>query len=188
MSELMDVPDSFYVSTCISWANSVILQGERIHELVRLFQGSGDLYRHGDISDIRKLEVRLDTQKAEEHFFLIAAGKLTDWLQSSQDKGLVSPDEWRDILSFKKSIDDTRNMREHDDEYFFGKGRAQNRFIQKVERGGVTVQSDASCTIGQEGEIYIGHGVAMFKIMDLARNLLGVLEPRRKEIMSKRKL
>ncbi len=177
-------PNTFYLSAALKWANAVVMQGGRVIRLLELWSGSQELYREGELLDIRRLEDLLDTQFAEEHFFLIAAGKCLDWLKVAERNGLVNASILDGLRGYADLITDSRNMREHDDEYFFGRGRkdAQPRFIQTATINNISVSSDATCSAGDSNDWYVGHGVNLNKIMAEASILSDHLKERLSEI------
>jgi len=180
MSEQKELTNITYFLKALCWSKAMTMQGNRIIEILNLFANSREVFANGENSEVRDVQERLGALPAEEHFFLISAGKCLDWLGRAELKGLVEAPAVEGIKSYSGFIADARNMREHDDEYLIGEGnkKARPRFVQASEVKGVSIDSDATCSGGAADEYYVGHGVHLFKIMDIAAVLSGYLEVR----------
>ena len=122
---------SFIAMQAHHWAESVIFQGERVfahYEWTRdmnkkIFELSIGNQKSFDIAGQLSIETR---QKRfisimEEHFFVIALGKSIDYLKLIPEYDHLVQDI--DAMFSIESINNLRNKREHDDEYFYPDGR-----------------------------------------------------------------
>jgi len=112
-----------------------------------------------------------DWTHTEEHFFVIALGKAMDWLSElkSHDPSLQQPIE--DFFRRIPTARDVRNMHEHDNEYFRGKGRKQSSFHQNV-RGRPNISADATATIILGSDYLIGGRLNVKEAMTAAEEIL----------------
>ena len=132
---------AFAIIQSYQWAQSVIYQGERLFEYFNWQQDAFskqyeyfDEYiktgnqRFLDLSNQRQNDFQQNrfVRMMEEHFFVIALGKSLDYLKVFPEYSHLLQ-EIDNRFSLRK-ISDLRNMREHDDEYTSGMGRAQSRF------------------------------------------------------------
>jgi len=112
--------------------------------------------------------------RVEEHFFVIALGKAMDWLSElKQLKPATAPRIDAFLQSLPHAVD-VRNMREHDIEYFKGKGRNQERFMHSHtdSTGQVLGEADASSTAVYGDEYMIGGRLNVRRTIELCEALM----------------
>lgn len=97
---------------------------------------------------------------AECHFFVVAAWKVIDYRDWTLEIGLFSTDLFSGIDRFdRKMIKDIRDMREHDVDYFRGKGHAKDRWLYSTRAYSCDASSLTGTMIGGRLD-YLAFGIA----------------------------
>lgn len=113
----------------------------------------------------------------EEHYVLTATVmsiRFARQLVNHADKGLKGHLE--SFIAATKDVVDVRDMREHADEYFIGKGKKPDQFFKGSSRG---IQCDMSSSIQNENGYMLGNLIAMEFIRDECKKLLAHLQLKR---------
>jgi hypothetical protein len=170
------------------WLLAVIEQGQKCKDIQEQLRGSmvpppTDPAQRREWMDRRRSE--LDQRQAAmerripaEHFFVIAVGKSEIWLNELADLEPGVKGTFDDYLRRLPHARDVRNMREHDEEYFKGKGRAQERFVHESDGGTV----DGSATLIAGGKYLLGGRLDLIEAMDAARTVIDRLFPTRESL------
>ena len=106
----------------------------------------------------------------EEHYTLTATVmsiRFAKQLVNHAQKGLK--EDLKSFIIATQDAVDVRDMREHSDEYFLGKGRKKDQFF-KGSGGGI--QCDMSSSIHNERGYLFGNLIAMESIRDECKKLL----------------
>lgn len=77
------------------------------------------------------------------------------------------------FITATKDAVDVRDMREHSDEYFLGKGRKKDEFFKGSDQG---IQCDMSSSIQNEHGYMLGNLIAMESVLAECQKLLQYLE------------
>jgi len=112
----------------------------------------------------------------EEHYVLTATVmsiRFARQLVNHADKGLKGHLE--SFIAATKDAVDVRDMREHSEKYFIGKGNKQDQFLKGSSRG---IQCDMSSSIQNENGYMLGNLIAMEFIRDECKKLLAHLQLR----------
>ena len=168
--------DKYYFAyKALEWAQAVVFQGERTIETAQNFTRiSYDMFRDDyslplaskfrQESEIYKFRIFM-----EEHFFIIALAKSIDFFKKFNDFDAIRNDIYNNWG--KTTIDDIRNMREHDDEFIVGKGRTRphNFLYEDQSRRNI---SDATSTIidFSKREYLLGGRLNIYEVVDFYNN------------------
>ena len=153
--------DQWYASAnAKQWALGVLNEGNMLIDILKkqleeLDSPDGFRLSREEFDKLRIL------QSTHETFFVIAINKLTRWLKvidDTQANRIVN--EFEAKFPLYKNI---RHMREHDVEYYFGKGNKQKEFI--VEDRSKGFSSDGSSTIVLGNEYLIGGMLDVGKVI-----------------------
>jgi len=109
----------------------------------------------------------------EEHYVLTATVmsiRFARQLVNHADKGLRGHLE--SFIAATKDAVDVRDMREHSDKYFIGKGNKQDQFLKGSSQA---IQCDMSSSIQSENGYMLGNLIAMEFIRDECKKLLAHL-------------
>ena len=168
------------IDTSRIWLLGVVYQGERLlrnHEdllalLSRLAAGSIDADGRAKFKYLNELRI------VEEHFFVIAVGKAMQWLALARP---IDPELKTSIDRFQQEVPDSkdiRNMREHDDAYFEGRGHAQSRFVHVLgtPENPNSTATDGTSTVIRTGEYLLGGRLCVQKAISGAQRLLPAVE------------
>ena len=155
----------FLLSNVELWLMGVIHQGNRLLsiDIGTLTHGQTD---HSFEAIFEMNSIRL----IEEYFFIISVNKALEWLKESKKyvKGMKEiADKFENEIPYIKEV---RNMREHEIEYFKGKGRKQKNFVRSVD-GSRAIVSDATSTIVNEDEYLIGGRLNVQKAISVAKEI-----------------
>jgi hypothetical protein len=129
----------------IQWTHSIIIQRHLILEAEsEVERNFGDPQK----SQQQRLLAQLRTHTLD-HQFAAAAHQLLDHKEWAQQLALFETVDFSEINRFPRdTIRDLRNMREHQVEYFLGKGRAKDRWITESAGGdNIQWQADASSRV-----------------------------------------
>ncbi|WP_026893068.1 hypothetical protein [Lacrimispora aerotolerans] len=165
----------YFANKALEWAQAVIFQGERTIETAQnnmmIFN---DMYGD-DFSLSLASKFRQESERnrfrifMEEHFFIIALAKSIDFFKKFNHFDAIRNDIYNNWG--KTTIDDIRNMREHDDEFIVGKGktRPQNFLHEYQSRRYI---SDATSTIMDfsKREYLLGGRLNIFEVVDFYNN------------------
>ncbi len=167
----------YFANKALEWAQAVIFQGERTIETAQNnTMILNDMF--GDdlsLSLASKFRQEFENNKfrsfMEEHFFIIALAKSIDFFKKFNNFDDIRNDIY--INWGKTTIDDIRNMREHDDEFIVGKGktRPQNFLHEDQSRRNI---SDATSTIidFSKREYLLGGRLNIYEVVDFYNNKL----------------
>lgn len=128
-------------------------------EMLRRLHGQmSTLERELMNSDGEAFRINARRKRAAEHFFLIALAKSMDWARLLRE---TTPEFKDEVEAYRASYDEVRslrNMREHDLDYFQGKGNRQEEFIVEKQNSaeGYNYQCDASSTVVNSDGYLIG--------------------------------
>lgn len=110
------------------------------------------------------------TRMFEEHYILTAtvmSVRFARQLVNHASKDLKN--ELQQFIEATRDAVDVRDMREHSDEYFLGKGRKKGEFYKGSKKG---IQCDMSSSINNERGYMLGNLIAMELIREECQNLL----------------
>ena len=162
----------YMLSNAKIWLRGIFFQGIRLLENQQKMRNAMQtvtqetLMQHKNILEFKELRI------VEEHFFVTSVSKAIDWLKEVRK---LKPDLSSDIDSFIHNFPeakDLRNMREHDVDYFKGKGIAQNRFVKSLADSTV----DASASISDQTGYLIGGRLNVQQAVIAAQKLFPVIE------------
>jgi len=114
----------YFLNNAKIWLRGIVHQGQQLldnqQQMLNAMQAitSETLMKHQDYLVFKDLRI------FEEHFFVISVSKAIDWLKEVKN---FKPELSSDIDMFVHGlpeVKDLRNMREHDVDYFKGKGKA----------------------------------------------------------------
>lgn len=114
------------------------------------------------------------TRMFEEHYVLTAtvmSVRFARQLVNHATKDLR--DKLQKFIDATRDAVDVRNMREHSDEYFLGKGRKKDEFFKGSGQG---IECDMSSSIQNEHGYMLGNLIAMELVRDECQNLLSCLQ------------
>jgi hypothetical protein len=162
----------YFLNSAKIWLQGVIYQGNRLLENRQKMQNAMQsitqetLMKHQDFLEYNDLRI------VDEHFFVTSVSKAIDWLKEVKK---FKPELLSDIDMFIHSlpeVKDLRNMREHDVDYFKGKGIAQDRFIKTLTDTSV----DASASFSDDNGYLIGGRLNVQQAMKAAEKLYPKIE------------
>jgi len=154
------------------WLRGVVHQGQR---LLDNQQQMGSAIQAITLETLMKRQDYLvlnDLRIVEEHFFVISVSKAMDWLKEVKKFRLELSSEIDIFFHSLPEVKDLRNMREHDVDYFEGKGNAQIRFVKTL--ADMTV--DASASISKTDGYLIGGRLNVQEAMRAAQKLYPKVE------------
>ena len=141
--------DEWYIlNSAKIWLSGIIHQGKRLLENQQRMQNAMQgittetLMKHQDYLLFNNLRI------VEEHFFVISVSKAVDWLKEVKKFRIELLTEIETFFHSLPEVKDLRNMREHDIDYFKGKGKAQNRFVKVLTNMTVDALASFSSTDG----------------------------------------
>lgn len=184
MTTAVKLQDFYKVNRAWIWISAIIYKGNQLIELKKTSNEKTPneinlawkhYYKRGNNSFIRIIE---------EHFFLNSIIKAERWLKQIE----LSNDEYQeDIKSivqlFETAVKNTRDLREHDDEYFCEEPSklAKNK-IEKSE-GKILNQQWTGIS---DNEYYIG-SVNIYEIISVAEKILPYLEGTKSDLTKLKK-
>jgi hypothetical protein len=130
---------------------------------------------HGIVPDKNEADDWFRRKFAYEHFLLISISKALEW---GKKLGQSVPTKRPIIAALSAKlpkVKELRNMREHDLEYFEGRGREQAKFNDKSELNGIRVVVDASSTCVFGSKYLIGGRLDVKVVVNSAREALDQL-------------
>ena len=110
----------------------------------------------------------------EEHYVLTAtvmSVRFARQLVNHTSKDLK--DQLQKFIDTTRDAVDVRNMREHSDEYFLGKGRKKDEFFKGSVKG---IECDMSSSIQNEDGYMLGNLIALEIVRDECQNLLSFIQ------------
>jgi len=177
---------AFAIIQAYNWTQAVIYQGERVFENFNRDNSMFERMRAFDefpsgvqnIDTLNQSHLLFEESRQnqfirvmDEHYFVIALGKSIDYMKIFSEFDHIVQ-EIDSMFSLRK-INDLRNMREHDDEYTSGNGRAQSRFeFIDIKR---SCGGDMTGTICSSTEYYLGN-VEIRSIVAFYRSKLTEIE------------
>jgi hypothetical protein len=141
MTPIMSADDERFMAFegLVQWAHDVVEQGRHISDALAHQRATPVL---PDVAQRRKSIYALH---ATCHHFVIAAYKLLEHRDWAAAQHLCADFDFSEIDQFSKAdIRDLRNMREHQMEYFQGKGRSPGRWLVETPE----YRADASSLVG----------------------------------------
>ncbi|KMM38606.1 hypothetical protein [Guptibacillus hwajinpoensis] len=153
-----------------TWMMAVLIEGE---DLIKLSNESVSLM--DDFFDQPGVNLQMknrmdyirELSRVREYYFVIALNKVQKWLNVAvkyDEEYQQMIDEINEKIPYIKEV---RNMREHEIEYFEGKGNKQKDFI----RGDDNVMSDATSTINNPDNYLVGGRISVQQVNVLFRKL-----------------
>lgn len=146
------------------WLDAVLMQGERCVAAVNTLRGAdrSEQLRHAS-----------NLMRIEEHFFVIALGKVMEWVAELATQRVEFRPAIARYLEQMPHARDVRNMREHDIEYFKGKGQRQRRFVHQHtdSDGQVLAQADGSSTVVFGDQYLIGGRLDLNAVVRISQEL-----------------
>jgi hypothetical protein len=109
------------LSRAITWVYGVIFQADRMFSAVEEF------YEAIKIKDANRTEIACERLELEEHFFCITANKAVEWLTTISKEIPELKQSCRTFINSFPLAEELRHMREHEVEYYKGRGRIQRK-------------------------------------------------------------
>jgi hypothetical protein len=136
------------------WANATI---EQIKRMETARQSHTSL-------DAEEREKSILAFNSERHLFLIAANKISEYIEWAINLGSVNKGTFPKLERLHEEIKILRDMNEHVVEYFLGSGNKKNQWLH-IDEGSI---ADASSTVGTK----IGGRLDWNEVADAAREVL----------------
>ncbi len=168
----------YFLDSAKIWLRGIVYQGQRLLANQQQMQNAMQAITLETLMKNRDYLVFNDLRIIEEHFFVMSVSKAIDWLKEVKKFRLELSSEIDGFLQDFPDAKDLRNMREHDVDYFHGKGNAQNRFIKTL--ADMTV--DASASISSAEGYLIGGRLNVQKAVRAAQKLYPKVEKAALEI------
>ena len=162
----------YFLNSAKIWLKGVIYQGNRLLENQQKMQNAMQAIAPETLMKHQDYLVLNDLRIVEEHFFVTSISKTIDWLKEVKKFRLELSSEIDMFFHSLPEAKDLRNMREHDVDYFKGKGNAQNRFVKTLTN--MTV--DASASISSTDGYFIGGRLNVQRAMNAAQKLYPKVE------------
>lgn len=166
----------FAFQTAIYWCQGSLIQGDRVLSLS--FQDvPQDFFEHKSQMEAWRIHRLID-----EHFFLTAARQVIRWCERAKEQYPELAAHLNEFCS-DRNIVNTRDMREHGDEYLDGRGRRQQDYVAEVDSANCPLPGDqngicdASSTVVFGEQYLIGGRVDVRQTLRKVKFLLGVLVP-----------
>ena len=123
----------------VQWTQAVVWQAQRVANAKTRFSSSEF------IRDPKVRHAAILNSHSEDHLFCVAANKLLEYREWTQNLGLFVAVDFSELDQFDRSkIRDLRNMREHIVDYFRGNGRDADRWMVQTPE----FTADASSVVG----------------------------------------
>jgi len=171
----------FAFQIAINWCQGTIIQGNRVLNL-RFPEMLLSVSLESSKEHRKKFDEYQIYRLIDEHFFLIAARQVIRWCEFAK-KQYSELTPAIDKFCSDRNIIDTRNMREHNDEYLVGKGNKQKNYVSEVKSinfdipGDQLGTCDASSTIVDGDRYLIGGRVDVLQTLKKIEELLNVMIP-----------
>ena len=162
----------YFLNSSKIWLRGIVHQGRRLLENQQRMQSAMQAITGENLIWRQDFPVYNDLRIVEEHLFAVSVSKAIDWLKEVRKfrKDLVV-----DIDSFLQELPeakDLRNMREHDIDYFKGKGKAQDRFVKNMPDATI----DGSASYSDNNGYFIGGRLNVQHAIDAAQKLYPKVE------------
>jgi hypothetical protein len=167
--------------TAINWCHGTIVQGNRVLSL-NFPEMKQDFSPVDMVEYRRQIELWQVYRLIDEHFFLNAARQVIRWCERAK-KQYPELIPSLDKFCSDGNIINTRDMREHNDDYLDGRGRRQEDYVTEVDStncpfpGDQNGTCDASSTVVFGCQYLIGGRVDVRQTLEKVNFLLGVLVP-----------
>ena len=165
--------DISMLSRAVTWVYGVIVQGEI------LFLRAEDFLEAVKDGDHNRIEIASERLEMDEHFFCIAVNKANEWLIEVGKKipGLKTYSKmFSAVVPLAKEL---RDMREHEIDYYKGRGKKQlNR-----KKGELGLENDAQSATFTKVSFEIGKRVKVEKTKEIAEKIYPILRERLSKLM-----
>jgi len=152
----------FTVASAKQWVYAVIKQGHRLLVSVAVLENPP--------IDNKARQEGMDTLQMEQYFFIIAVNKAREWLRESRRLVFAMQALAKEFEAQTAYAKEVRDMREHEIEYFNGKGNKQKDFVRAVGIPG-TIAADASAAIIDENAYLIGGRLNVQSVISVAKRI-----------------